>query len=99
MDNAGAHEDSPATWSEYEARGGGDEDLALLPDATRALVEECRAQSRQTVGAAGDVEEGLPYTSRLYEKAVPGEEDLLQLQWMRVDVRESQQHVRIPNQV
>ncbi len=90
MGDVGAHQDSPANWSEHEARGGGEEDLAWLPDATRALVEECRAQSKHPVGgaAAGSAEEGPPYTSRLYEEAVPGEEDLLQLQWMRIDVRD-----------
>lgn len=91
MDNGGGtHQESPPNWSEYDARGVAEEDLTWLPDATRALVEECRAQSKQpNGGAAGSPAEALPYTRRLYEKAVPGEEDLLQLQWMRIDVREA----------
>lgn len=88
MDGTGAHEDSPSTWSEYEAQGGGEADLASLPDGVRAIVEECRAQSKQTSGpAASAAANEAPYPCRMYEEAGPGEDDMLQLQWMRVDVR------------
>ena len=86
MDDAGAHGGSPSTWSEYEAQGGGGADLASLPDGVRAIVEECRAQSKQTSGGAAAANEA-PYPCRMYEEAGPGEDDMLQLQWMRVDVR------------
>lgn len=66
-------------------------DLAALPDAVRAVLEEFRAQatasSTKPPSSAGESQD-LPYTCRLYE-SVPGEEDLLQLQWMRLDVRTS----------
>lgn len=102
MDDATAREDSPTTWSEYDARGGGEPDLASLPAAVRAIVEECRAQSKQTfttaaaaaaaegTGGTAEEEEAMPYPCRMYEEAVPGQEDMLQLQWMRVDVRGAQ---------
>lgn len=64
-------------------------DLAALPDAVRAVLEEFRAQaatsSTKPPPSVGDSHD-LPYTCRLYE-SIPGEEELLQLQWMRVDVR------------
>lgn len=91
MDDAGAHESSPSTWSKYESQGRDEADLASLPDAVRAIVEEGRAQSKQTSGAAkaaaAAAANEAPYTHRLYEEAAPGEDDMLQLQWMRVDVR------------
>lgn len=73
------------TWEDFEARDK--TNLDALPDAVRAIVEECRAQSKPASGKddlAVDGEE-LPYPCRMYE-AVPGEEELLQLQWMRIDV-------------
>lgn len=39
-----------------------------------------------SVTVAGDDGRELPYPCRMYE-SVPGEEELLQLQWMRIDVR------------
>lgn len=87
MEDAGAHQGSPSTWSECEAQGGDGADLASLPDGVRAIVEECRAQSKQTSGAAAAAAKEAPYPCRMYEEAGPGEEDMLQLQWMRVDVR------------
>lgn len=104
MDDATAREDSPTIWSDYDARGGDEEDLASLPPAVRAIVEECRAQSKQPStattagGAAAEgtggaaAEEAMPYPCRMYEEAVPGQDDMLQLQWMRVDVRGSAYH-------
>lgn len=66
-------------------------DLAALPDAVRAVLEEFRAQaaasSTKPPPSVSDSQD-LPYTCRLYE-SIPGEEELLQLQWMRVDVRMS----------
>lgn len=85
MGDARARLSSPSTWSEYEAQGGGEADLASLPEAVRAIVEESRAQTKQTSGVASAKE--APYPCRMYEEAGPGEEDMLQLQWMRVDVR------------
>lgn len=63
-------------------------DLAALPDAVRAIVEECRMQSKGVVAKPVVAEDGqeLPYPCKMYE-SVPGEEELLQLQWMRIDVR------------
>ncbi|CAM9238283.1 unnamed protein product [Laminaria digitata] len=74
-----------STWEDFEARDK--TNLAALPDAVRAIVEECRAQSKPGSGnddLAVDGQE-LPYPCRMYE-AVPGEEELLQLQWMRIDM-------------
>eukprot|EP00752_Nemacystus_decipiens_P014168 g12599.t1 len=69
-----------------EAHYGGEADLASLPDGVRAIVEECEAQSKQNSGVAAPPEEEAPYPCRMYEEAGPGEEDMLQLQWMRVDM-------------
>lgn len=71
-------------------------DLAALPDAVRAILGEGRMQSKGVAAkpvVAGDGQE-LPYPCKLYE-AVPGEEELLQLQWMRIDVRSSPNAVLI----
>lgn len=70
------------TWSEYESQRQQDE--AALPDAVKAILEACRDRSNETSLSSEDREK-LPYPCRIYE-AVQGEEELLQLQWMRVDV-------------
>lgn len=74
------------TWEDFEARDK--TNLAALPDAVRAIVEECRAQSKPASAGKEDLAvdgEEVPFPCRMYE-AVPGEEELLQLQWMRIDV-------------
>lgn len=78
--------DGEAISCEAQARAGND--LAALPEAVRAIVEECRAESAGSVAkpaASADGKQELPYPCRMYE-SVEGEEELLQLQWMRVDV-------------
>lgn len=91
MDDAGAHVEPPSTFSEYEAHGDDEVDVASLPEAVRSIVEECRAQSNLISGAAAagtaSAANEVPYTCRMYEEAGPGEGDMLQLQWMRFDVR------------
>lgn len=75
-----------STWEDFEARDK--TNLAALPDAVRAIVEECRTQSKPASAGKGGLTvdgEEVPYPCRMYE-AVPGEEELLQLQWMRIDV-------------
>lgn len=95
MGDTSPHKGPPSTWSGYEARGEGEEDLASLPEAVQAIIEECRAQkSNQTSAAAAVVAAEAPYPCRMYEEAEPGEEDELQLQWMRVDVRGSKRVCR-----
>lgn len=83
--NDAASQGYTGTWEEFEARDK--TNLAALPDAVRAIVEECRAQSKPASGKDDLAVDGqeLPYPCRMYE-AVPGEEELLQLQWMRIDV-------------
>lgn len=73
------------SWSEYETRD--ERGLDALPDAVRAIVEECKAQSDTTSAKHALADDGQepPYPCRMYEE-VPGEEELLQLQWMRIDV-------------
>lgn len=81
---------SVTSWSEFEARAA--TDLDALPEAVRAIVEEYRAEQAAAAAATKPTlaEDGreLPYTCRMYE-SIPGEEELLQLQWMRLDVRVS----------
>lgn len=62
-----------------------------LPEAVRAIIEQCKAQQQHeqqqtaTTNVGGEAGQALPYPCRIYE-SLPGEEDLLQLQWMRIDV-------------
>lgn len=88
MSGANPHRDVES-WSDYEDRDG--TDLAALPEAVRTIVEECRALSKDVSRSEELAEDGqvLPYPCRLYE-SVEGEDELLQLQWMRVDVRGAQ---------
>lgn len=85
-------DESPAginSWAEFDQTREST-DLSSLPEAVRAIVEQCRAQQDAEAAAAKSAitEDGLklPYTCRMYE-SVPDEEELLQLQWMRIDVR------------
>lgn len=73
-----------SSWS--DSIGGGEADLASLPAAVRAIVEECRAKSTNPPPPEEQAGEVLPYPCRMYEESVPGEEGMLQLQWMRLDV-------------
>ena len=86
MEDAGTNQSSTSTLSEYGALDGSGADLASLPDGVRAILEECRAQSKTSGAPAAPAAKGAPYPCRMYEEAGPGEEDMLQLQWMRVDV-------------
>eukprot|EP00903_Cladosiphon_okamuranus_P013875 g12907.t1 len=86
MEESGADQGSSSMWSESKAQGGDGADLASLPDGVQAIVEECRAQAKQTSGADATAVKGAPYPCRMYEEAGPGEEDMLQLQWMRIDM-------------
>lgn len=83
----GRHSPSVSSWCEFESQASAD--LTALPAAVRAIVEECKAEQAAEAAAAKTVvtEDGreLPYTCRMYE-TVPDEEELLQLQWMRIDV-------------
>ncbi|CAM9462188.1 unnamed protein product [Ectocarpus fasciculatus] len=75
-----------SSWSDLESRGGGEADLASLPAAVRAIVEECRVKSTNPPPPEQQAGEVLPYPCRMYEESIPGEEGMLQLQWMRLDM-------------
>ncbi|CAM9318614.1 unnamed protein product [Hapterophycus canaliculatus] len=84
MDDANSQDNDDSSRSVHGDQGWGTAELTSLPDAVRAIVEECKAQtSKQT--STGEEEE-MPYPCRMYEESSPGEEDMLQLQWMRIDM-------------
>lgn len=87
MDGAVSHDSDRPSRSGHKDQGGSAAELASLPDAVRAIVEECKAQTSKPASTAGAEEEEMPYPCRMYEESTPGEEDMLQLQWMRIDVR------------
>lgn len=62
-------------------------ELAALPDAVKAIVDECKAQTSREHSEAAPDDEEMPYTCRMYEESTPEEDEVLQLQWMRIDVR------------
>lgn len=86
MDDTTSQKNEFSSWSDLETRGGGEADLASLPAAVRAIVEECRVKSTNPPPPEQQAGEVLPYPCRMYEESIPGEEGMLQLQWMRLDV-------------
>ncbi|CAM9117135.1 unnamed protein product [Scytosiphon promiscuus] len=86
MDDAVSQDNGRSSRSGHEHHGGGAAELASLPDAVRAIVEECKAQTSNSISTAAAEEDEMPYPCRMYEETTPGEEDMLQLQWMRVDM-------------
>lgn len=89
MDDAVAQDSRCSFRSGNGDQGGSAAELASLPDAVRAIVEECKAQTSKPTSTGVTEEEEMPYPCRMYEESAPGEEDMLQLQWMRIDVRRS----------